>query len=123
MDATAIPIAVHTARSGRGISLKIVLDPTTLALGQQSGRWQGKLDVITRFATDSGEQAGQPSAHTTEIDLSQSNYEETVRQGTLAFPLEREIPAGSGQLRVLVRDTASGAIGTVTIDLDQIADE
>src|SRR6185437_12066875 len=58
MDATAIPISATAARTQDRLDLKISFDVSDLDLQMDAGRWRGKAEVVLRFMTADGLQAG-----------------------------------------------------------------
>ena len=54
-----------------------------------------------------------------ELQLLQANYEKVSKEG-LIFKKTIEMAPQASQLRVVVRDAASGTVGTVTIPFREI---
>jgi VWFA-related protein len=120
MDATGIPIQATATRTRNTLKLVIALRPATLALEKKGDRWRGAIEFAMRFAKDNGAQSGPGSSRKVEFDLTDRRYTAAQRDG-LMFSKALEIPRDAKILRVLVRDNASGEIGTLTIPLDKIA--
>jgi VWFA-related protein len=119
MDATAVPIDVQAARQKNTLKLRISLRPDTLALQQKAGRWQGAVEIITRFAKEDGSECATPVSRRVEFNLSERSYDAGQRGGLL-FSRTLDIPAKAARLRVLVRNEPSGEIGTLTIPIAEV---
>src|ERR1039458_266462 len=52
VDATAIPVEVTSERKQNALTLEIRLKPGRLGLAHRGGRWQGSIDVATKFASE-----------------------------------------------------------------------
>jgi hypothetical protein len=103
--------------------LRIILDPATLALDRTAGRWNGNVDLLTLFMADDGIQSAPPSSQTARISLTQEAYEEALARGGLSFQAKESIPPSATRLRVLVRDSDSDSLGSVTIRLREILED
>ena len=110
MGATTIPFDVTASRKQNVLTLRITVNPANLGLILNGDRWQGKIDVATRFATDKAEEASTLWFEPIDIDLSQQSYEERSRDG-LVFPKTLDIPADAKKVIVLVRSSALGTVG------------
>jgi len=119
VDNTSIPIAVKAVRKQNALSLRIALQPASLGLVRKGDHWQGKIELIARFAAEDGRESGSPSSKTVYFNLSQRAYEAALRDG-LAFSKALDIPPRASRLRVLVRNDGSGEIGTLSIPLRNI---
>jgi VWFA-related protein len=119
MGATTIPFDVTALRKQNALTLRITVNPANLGLALNGDRWQGKIDVATRFATDKAEDTSTLWFEPIDIDLSRQNYEERSRDG-LVFPKTLDIPAGAKKVIVLVRSGALGTVGSLSIPLSDI---
>ena len=119
VDNTSIPIAVKAVRKQNALSLRIALQPASLGLVRKGDHWQGKIELIARFAAEDGRESGSPSSKAVYFNLSQRAYEAALRDG-LAFSKALDIPPRASRLRVLVRNDGSGEIGTLSIPLRNI---
>jgi VWFA-related protein len=119
MGATTIPFDVTASRKQNALTLRITVNPANLGLSLKGDRWQGKIDVATRFATDKSGEASTLWFEPIDIDLSQQNYEERSRDG-LVFPKTLDIPADAKKVIVLMRSSALGTVGSLTIPLGEV---
>jgi VWFA-related protein len=106
------PIDVPGARS---LKTDVQIDSRDISLLPEGERWVGALDLLfVQRGPDNKDLAGE--SRTFDMRLRQENYERIRKDGLV---LTRTIPlaAGATQLRVVVRDANSGAIGSLTIPL------
>ena len=119
VDATAIPLtakAVRTAGNISSIMLQLNVDAHALTLAQDGNMWRARVSTFARFATDVEDQVGDVPLDSPALSFTKEQYDRAIREGiTLRFTMT--IPDEAATLRVLVRDDASGAAGTVTISM------
>lgn len=120
LDATRLGLTVQVARLEDGtLELDLLLDARDLSLVPKDGGWQCGLDLWL-VQLDSHEQHLTTKANTNNLRLNQTTYEQVLKSQGLRL-LERLRPEpGAALLRVLVRDIASGALGSVTIPLARL---
>lgn len=89
------------------------IDPLGITLEQNNGRWQGKLDLLFVQRDDQGhEYTG--ATDTLTLNLLRENYLKVIRSGIIyKKDLQRDLKATN--LRIVVRDGATGAMGTLTM--------
>lgn len=125
LDATSIGLVVK-ARSeqtatGIVLRLRLLVDPRDLTLWQQGDRWVGNLDIL--FAQPDAEGLKVKGvSKTLDLRLKQQRYELIMREG-LVLTQKVDIVPAAHQLRIVVRDATSGAIGTVTVPLSQFIEK
>jgi VWFA-related protein len=119
VDATAVPITVQASRQKNTLKLRVSLRPNTLGLTLKGGRWQGRVEFITRFAKQDGSECATPVSRRIEFNLSERSYD-AGQNGGLLFSRALDIPAKAARLRVLVRNEPSGEIGTLTIPIGEV---
>ena len=119
VDNSAVPITVKAVRNQNGLSLRLTLDLAGLGLAHNGGRWQGKIEIVARFAAEDGTESGSPSAKTIEFNLTQRTYDAALREG-LTFTRLLALPPRASKLRVLVRNDGSGEVGTLSIPLRSV---
>ncbi|MGI8741257.1 MAG: VWA domain-containing protein [Bryobacteraceae bacterium] len=120
IDASAIGLVVKARRTGPpdAFEVYVTVESSGISLEQQGNRWAGRLDIIMVQKDDGGSQYN-AATDVIELRLLQPNYQRVLREG-LTY---RKLVARASQaksLRVVVRDAASGSIGSVTIPLNQI---
>ena len=122
LDASGIGIAakINPSKTKPG-SLEIVLaiDSTQVSLQQQSDHWIGRLDVLFIQRDDGGNQYNGLD-DTINLNLGAESYAKFIKNGFVyAKIIDRADRAKI--IRIVVRDSASGAIGSVTVPLAKIS--
>jgi VWFA-related protein len=120
LDATAIPL-VAQMRPGQGANswdVWVKIERSGVSLEQSGDRWAGKLDILFVQKDTQGRQFNGLD-NTIQLNVKQENYDKISKDGFLFHqPIERN--ARASELRVAVRDAASGNIGTVTVPFNQL---
>jgi VWFA-related protein len=122
LDATAVGLTVEVkpvnTPAPNSLEVYVKVDRSSINLEQNQDRWAGRLDVLFVQKDNRGNQY-RGITQTIEMNLLQPNYEKVTREGLIYKQvLERERRAN--QIRVVVRDAASGSIGSVTVPFDQL---
>jgi len=122
LDATGLGLTVRAHRRTQGTSAEAVLavhiDPQNLRLENLKGRWVGEIEFVLVNLSPTGQNL-KGFDQTRKFNLLPSTYERIQREG-LEFPLRLRIPADTERIRLVVRDSPSGAMGSVTIPLSQV---
>jgi hypothetical protein len=100
------------------MNVYVKIDPLGISLQQRGERWDGRLDLLFVQKDDRGGQFNGVS-DTMELQLKHANYEKISKDG-LIYKKTIEMAPQANQLRVVVRDAASGTVGTVTIPFREI---
>jgi VWFA-related protein len=121
IDATALGIAatVHPAASDpASIDITLKIDHSAISLQQDQARWQGRLDVLFVQRDDQGTEYGGLD-DTVNLNLTQETHAKLLSDD---LPYHRVVPRAPAAklLRIVVRDAASGAIGSVTVPLNKL---
>jgi hypothetical protein len=123
VDAVSVPLTATVTRTmGNipGIVLRLKIDPGGVTLRQDGSVWRGKVSVLTRFASDVGDQLGDVPLDGPSLNLTDAQHERSLRDGiTMRFSIGK-LPSEAATLRVLVRDEDSGNMGSVTIPLGDL---
>ena len=106
------------ATKPKSMNVYVKIDPMGISLQQQGERWDGRLDLLFVQKDDRGGQFNGVS-DTMELQLHQANYEKISKEG-LIYKKTIEMAPQANQLRVVVRDAASGTVGTVTVPFREI---
>jgi hypothetical protein len=110
-----VRVAPERTAEGSWLNLFLAIDPRDVALGRQRGRWVGALDLLfVQPDTQGLNLRGQ--AADLELSLKQESYREIQRQG-LTLSKRVKLEPDAHQLRVVLRDRTSGALGSVVIPL------
>jgi VWFA-related protein len=123
LDASALPVTarvdfVNTPQPNM-VHVLVQVDPTGLTLELKDGRYVGKVDVIMAQKDDRGNPVGQGAADTLSLNLKPETYAKVMKDGLVyqkTFPKE----SSASNLRLVVRDTGTGAIGSVTVPYKEI---
>jgi len=114
---SAIPTEPAVARN---ITFQVGLDTLQLSLKEESGHHKGGVDLLF-LQRDSSGKAVQEEEKRIGFDFTEDQYQALLKSGII---LQRHITAAANaaEIRVLVHDSASGAIGTVTVPLGKLFD-
>jgi VWFA-related protein len=121
MEASGLGLVVQVQRDTpkpRSMNVFVKIDPHGISLQRQGERWDGRLDLLFVQKDDRGGQFNGLS-DTMELQLLQPNYEKVSKEG-LVYKKTIEMASQANQLRVVVRDAASGTVGTVTVPFREI---
>jgi VWFA-related protein len=118
MDANGIGLRATLRQTSEGIDVSLRVDPKSIVLAPQGDRWAGKLDLLFVQKEAHGKQVSGLD-DTVSMEFSQPNYESVERDG---LPYHRVIrrEAQATEFRVIVRDAATGAVGSVTAPFSAI---
>ncbi len=118
LDATSLRLTVRVEPANGTSSLKLAMqiDPHDLTLNPEGERWSGLVDVLL---AQKGSEGVVLKAEKSSLDLrvDRESYERIIREGVTLTKMQ-EITPEAAELRVVVRDVASGALGSVAIPLD-----
>jgi VWFA-related protein len=123
LDSTAIGLFArikHEGADGKSLTIDLLVDVNNLTLTNEGNLWKGSLEVVIAQLT-SGEDmpANGGRHHSVELNLPDGAYTKMKAQGLqLLFPFSPDPLAV--EVRVVVRDDTSGALGTVTIPFDKM---
>jgi hypothetical protein len=118
MDANGIGLRADVHQTSAGFDVTLRVDPKTIQLDPQGDRWAGKLDLLFVEKDAHGKQTFGVD-DTLSLELRQQNYDRVEKEGLM---YHRLLP-GTGQaseIRVVVRDTSTGAVGSITASLNAI---
>jgi len=117
IDATALGLLAQVQPgSKRGtVDIAVKIDHTGVSLQSQQDRWVGRLDVLFVQKDDRGNQYNGRS-DTIELRLTPETYQKLMKED-LVYHQVVDRAAGAKALRIVVRDAASGSIGSVTAPL------
>jgi len=97
--------------------MRLMVDAPGIGLSQQGELMKGQLNVFIVQKNDRGNQFnGQQDK--IELTFSKDKYEKLMKDGALILP-DRTVPLvpQATQLRIVVRDEASGTLGSITVPL------
>jgi VWFA-related protein len=117
LDATDLGVTVRgkalSPASARLLQLQIALDPKQFLLHEENDRRHGGLDLLFVQKDSAGKFLAAEKQHL-DINFDQKEYDSLAKTGMV---LQRRlgINSGSTEIRIFVRDAASGILGSVTI--------
>lgn len=123
IDASSLGIQVRVdpippADSGR-LRVAFALDLHQLLMTESDGRWTGEIDaLLLQWSAPSDAPAGEQK-HIA-LNLEKARYEELLKSG-VDGTWDVPIKPGATTLKLIVRDTHSGALGSITIPLAKLA--
>jgi len=118
MDANGIGLLAKVQETGGKLELTLRVDPKSILLDPQGDRWAGKLDLLFVEKDDQGAQTYDLDV-TLALDLKKQNYDRLMQEGLI---YRRVLPrtGKASEIRVVVRDASTGAVGSVTAPFNAI---
>ncbi|MGO4885591.1 MAG: VWA domain-containing protein [Bryobacteraceae bacterium] len=111
MDANGIGLRAKVLESAGNLDVTLRVDPKSILLDPQGDRWAGKLDLLFVEKDAHGAQTYGVD-DTMSLELLRDNYNRVEKEGLI---YHRVIPkSGGSELRVVVRDASTGAVGSIT---------
>jgi VWFA-related protein len=101
--------------SERELKVTVRVDPTAMRFQKDGDRWTDGIEVVWVGLTPDGRILDRDK-DTVELKPEQSGYDEIMRTG-LSFSEHIKLGSESTELRLIVRDRGTGAIGSVNIPL------
>jgi hypothetical protein len=96
------------------VKVLVQVNAAGLNFEEKQGRYVAKVDVLMTQKDDRGTPLGQGAKDTLDLNLKPETYAKVMKQGLVyqkVFPRE----SSASNLRVVVRDNGTGAIGSLTI--------
>jgi VWFA-related protein len=112
LEVHADPIASAT---GRELKVNVRVDPAAMSFKKVGDRWTDGIEVVWVGLTPDGRILDRDK-DSVELKPEQSGYEEIKRTG-LSFSEHIKLGSDSTELRLILRDRGTGAIGSVNIPL------
>jgi hypothetical protein len=119
MDANGIGLRATLRQTSEGIDVSLRVDPKSILLEPNGDHWAGKLDLLFVQKESHGKQVSGVD-DTLSMELSQPNYVRVQQDGLMYHRVIPQAPQAS-ELRVVVRDAATGALGSVTAPFSEIS--
>lgn len=124
LDATALGVSVTgktlSPASARTLQLQVALDPKQFLLHDQENRRQGGLDLLFLQKDSAGKFLAAEKQHL-DVNFTRREYDSLAKAG-LILQRRLAIDPAATEIRILVRDAASGALGSVTIPVKSFLD-
>jgi VWFA-related protein len=96
------------------VQVVVQVNSAGLNLEAKDGRYIGKVDFFMAQKDDRGNQVGDPIADTLELNLKPETYAKVMKEG-LVYRKVLPRNAGASNIRLVVRDQSTGAIGSLTV--------
>jgi len=123
LDFTAVEI---TARADfveqpepNTVSVSSQIDPTAVDFRKDGDRRKAELDIVYVQKDEQGQVDGNDIGDTLSLALSESTYAKVMKEGLIVARYFLRRP-GAVRLLIVVRDVASGSIGSLSIPFSQI---
>jgi VWFA-related protein len=118
MDANGIGLRANVRETGEGFDVSLRVDPKSILLDPQGDRWAGKLDFLFVEKDAHGAQTYGLN-DTMSLELKRQKYDLVQQEG---LPYHRVLPrtGAASEIRVVVRDASTGAVGSITAPLNAI---
>jgi VWFA-related protein len=122
LESTAVGLTVRVERPDAQnpalVTLTTRIDPRGIALERNGDRWQGQVDLLIAQASAQGALA--VSVFTTlTLDLTTEQRDRVLRDG-LVVPRPVTLTPGAHQLRIVGRDSRTGATGTLIVPVARL---
>ncbi len=113
-----LPLRAEVSAAAQELRVRVFVDLGGLVMGNLAGNWKGSVDVYFETANETGAPVW-GDARRVPYSLSSAQHDAALRTG---LPISKTVPraAEARQLRVAIRDSQSGAVGTLRILLDQL---
>jgi VWFA-related protein len=126
LESTAIALNARADVTGNpepsAVDVSLQIDPSGIDFRNEEGRWKALLDVIYVQKDDHGKVLAGGITDTLTLAFTDANYAKLAQEGLMRQRRVVRQP-GASTLRIVVRDVGSGATGSLTIPLGQIAGE
>ena len=120
MDATGVGFTVRATPSKNDrLTLTLRLHAPDVSLRQEGDRWRGQLDVWF-VQLGPGDALLDTDSRTAALSLTSADHQRVVRANEIVLMERLKPKEDTVLLRILVRDVASGALGSVSVPLDQL---
>lgn len=116
IDLRLTPLYIDNAQGEPVVTLLLHIDASKLRFAQSEGRYQNKLDEVG-FVLDGNGKTVDRFSNTLQLNLQQKTYDNALKQGLVATR-SLSVKPGVYQVRLFVRDTESGLIGTANDYID-----
>lgn len=122
IEATTLPIVARvefTNDPPDTVEAIVQLDPRNVSFEHKDGRWRAQLDMVFVQKDPHGLQLGEGGMESLTIALTDENYAKVQAEG-LRHRYRGRREAAASTMRIVVRDTATGAVGSLTVPFAQV---
>jgi VWFA-related protein len=101
------------------VNVFVQINAAGIGFRKEGDRWKAELDIVYVQKDEHGRLPGNGITDTLSLALTDANYATIMKDG---FIRQRRFPRqpGATNLRIVVRDVASGSIGSLTIPFSQV---
>jgi VWFA-related protein len=119
LSLSAIPMAVQCERLADRLRVTLRLDATALTMREIKGRWQGAFEVVLLYLDAKGQGKG-GSEKSVPFDLPTVDRDKALASG-FNYQLDLPLIEGAKVLAVGIKDSSSGRVGTLQIELSKLS--
>jgi VWFA-related protein len=122
LDSTGLGMTVHLAPQNApvgSVRLEVLLNPGEVILEPKDGRWNGQLDMAF-ICTGADNQQLASTNQSIQLSFLPENHQLVAKNGMVLLG-QMNLAAGTRKLRIIVRDVASGSVGSVTVPIERVA--
>jgi VWFA-related protein len=103
------------------VNVTLQIDSAGVGFRKEGDRWKAEIDVVYVQKDEHGRLLGDGVTDNVAMALTDANYLKAAKEGLFR---QRRVPRQPGaiSMRVVVRDVASGSVGSLTIPFSQISD-
>jgi len=115
LEATGLAVTARVVKSKAANSVDVTVRPAAdaVTLTRTDGRWSGAIDIVIAQSLPNG-QTFKTFAVNAGLDLNDEQHERLLREG-LTFDRTIVLRPDSHRLHIIVRDSSSGATGSVIV--------
>ncbi len=113
LDSSALGLIVAVKPVSTGLTVFVKVDQRGMSLQPSNNRWVGRLDMLFIQKDEAGHQYGGIDDRV-DLNLAKANYDKIMKEG-LIYSKPITVDPKANQLRVIVRDSASGNLGSITV--------
>ncbi len=121
MDANGVGLRANVRETCGNLDLTLRVDPKSILLDPQGDRWAGKLDLLFVEKDLHGAQTYGVD-DTLSLELRRDNYNRVEKEGLMYHRVLPKTGAAS-EIRVVVRDASTGALGSITAPFNAIPNQ
>jgi VWFA-related protein len=119
LSLSAIPMAVQCERLADRLRVTMRLDAAALTMREIKGSWQGAFEVVLLYLDAKGQGKG-GSEKSVPFDLPTADRDKALASG-FNYQLDLPLIDGAKILAVGIKDSASGRVGTMQIEMSKLS--
>jgi VWFA-related protein len=126
LEATALAVSARAdlidQPTPNTINLFVQINPAAVGFKREGDRMKAEIDIVYVQKDDHGRLLGNGISDDISLALTDATYAKAARDGLVR---QHQIPRqpGATNMRIVVRDVATGAVGTLTIPFNRITDQ